>query len=497
MRRTVFFVLTVVLALAIGLPVFAAGGTEAATDQYPLTWLTPADMAARELRPDDRIVTAINERVGIDLRVQVVPQGAWDRINVAIASGDLPDLVTGQLASAATDQWIRDGLLVPLNDYLPELPYIAERLDEESWTAVDGEFYGYPFVNQKRTTNAALTVRSDWLANVGKDIPNTLEEFRDVLRAFVNDDPNRSGRADTHGITTTGPIGNFNWAFYAHGVQYADWALDEAGNPIPRHEHPGFREGMQYLRGLWNEELIDPEFMLNDTALMEDKWYQGRAGYITPALFRHVSRLESNLQAISPQAELIYHRAPVGPNGHSGYAPVGKGGMFTGITIGARDPQRVAEFLEFFVSPEGFELTVLGIEGIHFNRTTTGIEYIAEERARDNFAANGWAHPLAWGHVRWPLSENYLPETEPARDRAINSVEVASADQVPNLIPYVTRTEIEFGGVVNEIYEELFLEMLIGRKGLDEGIAELTRRWRNQGGDRIMEEVIQAYRELQ
>jgi len=170
--------------------------------------------------------------------------------------------------------------------------------------------------------------------------------------------------------------------------------------------------------------------------------------------------------------------------------------MFTAITIGTENPQRVAEFLEFFVSPEGFELTTLGIEGVHYRQTGDGVEYIEEERALDSFAANGWAHPLAWGHVRWPLEENYLPMTEPARDRAIDSVEVASADQMPNLVPYRVAAEIEYGGIVEELYEELFLEMLIGRKDIDEGIEELNRRWRDQGGDRIMEEVIAAYREL-
>lgn len=498
MRRTVRFGIVALLFVGTVLALGAAGQSEAATGSYPLTWLTVGDTAARALGDEDRILATIEDITGVNLQMQIVAEGGWDRVNVAIASGDLPDIVTGQLASAATNQWIRDGILVPLNDYLPQLPHIAERLEEESWTAVDGEFYGYPFVNQKSTTNAALTTRSDWLENVGKDVPTTLEEFRDVLRAFVNDDPNRSGRADTYGITTQGPIGTFNWAFYAYGVQYGDWALDEAGNPIPHHEHPGFRQGMVFLRSLWDEGLIDAEFMLNDRNLMEEKWYQGRAGYVTPALFRHVSRLESNVQAISPEAELVYHSAPVGPEGHSGYAVTGKGGMFTGITIGSQDPQKAAEFLDFFVSPEGFDLLTLGIEGIHFERTADGgINYIEEERARDNFAANGWAHPLAWGHVRWPLSENYLPMTEPARDRAIDSVEVATADQMPNLIPYITQAEIEYGGVVNEIYEELFLEMLIGRKGVDEGIAELSRRWRNQGGDRIMEDVIQAYRELQ
>ena len=435
----------------------------------------------------------ITARTGVDLQMQIVSEGGWERVNVAIASGDLPDLVTGQLATAATAQWMRDGILVPLNDYLPDLPHVRARLEEESWTAVDGTYYGYPFVNQKSTTNAALTVRGDWLDSLGLDVPVTLAEFRDVLRAFTNDDPDGNGQDDTYGISSTGPIGNFNFALYAYGVQYGDWALDESGTPIPRHEHPGFRDAMVYLNGLWDEGLIDPEFMLNDRNLMEEKWYQGRSGYITPALFRHVNRLESNLRAVTPQGRLVYHPAPVGPDGDSGYALTGKSGMFTAITIAAEDPRRVAEFLDFFVSPEGFELVTLGIEDVHYRRTASGIEYVEEERAKDSFASNGWAHPIAWGHVRWPLSENYLPETEPARDRAIESVEVATADQMPNLVPYVTDAEIEYGGVVNEIYEELFLAMLVGRTEIDEGIAELTRRWRDQGGDQIMAEVIEAY----
>lgn len=496
MKRTIGVLTALLLLMTAATTVFGAGESEAASARYPLTWLTPADSAARALGDEDRIMEAINERVGIDLQVQAVPQGAWDRINVAIASGDLPDLVTGQLASAATTQWIRDGILVPLNDYLPKLPNVSARLEQESWTAVDGTYYGYPFVGQKGTTNLALTVRSDWLDAVGMEPPETLEEFRDVLRAFTFQDPNGSGEDDTYGITSGGPIGAFQFVMYAYGIPYGDWSLDENGTPIPHHEHPAFREAMVYLNGLWQEGLIDPEFMLNDRNLMEEKWYQGRVGYITPALFRHVNRQEANLQAVTPGARLVYHPAPKGPDGDSGYASTGKSGFFTGITIAAENPERVAEFLEFFVSPEGFDLVTLGIEGIHYTRTADGIQYNEEERAKDSFASNGWSHPLAWGHVRWPLSENYLPETEPARDRAIESVEIASADQMPNLIPYRTDAEIEYEGVVREIYEELFLSMLVGRTGIDEGIAELTRRWRSQGGDIIMKDVIETYKGL-
>ncbi len=170
--------------------------------------------------------------------------------------------------------------------------------------------------------------------------------------------------------------------------------------------------------------------------------------------------------------------------------------MLTGITMACKNPEKAAQFIELLVCPEGRDLLTLGIEGIHYTRDGDKINYIEEERLKDGFAANGWAHPLAWGHVTWPLESRYLPQTEPQRERALESVEIATRNQMPNLIPVTTDAEVEYGGVVNEIYNQYYMEMLLGKIDIDTGLAELSKKWREQGGDKILEAVQQAYEQF-
>lgn len=440
-------------------------------------------------------VQRIHSRLGIDLEVKIVPEQSFDKINVAMATGDLPDVVTINYPSYSVNQWISEGLLVPLNDYLPSMPAVKQRLDELAWTAVDGKFYGYPFIETERS-NSALAYRADWLERLGLTPPSTLDEFYEVLKAFKTQDPDQNGQHDTYGFTTSKPgTTSFDFIFYAYGMPYGDWALDENNQVIPRFEHPSFQEGMAFIKKLWDEQLIEPEFMLNDIQMKEQKFYQSKVGMMDAALFRHVNRIESSLQKVVPEGKLGYMGPPAGADGNAGMKAMPKSGLFTAVTTNAKNPEKAALFIEFMLSEEGRELLELGMEGIHFTREGDKIIYNEEERAKDGFAPNGWAHPLAWGSVMWPLTNNYLPQTEPAAERARESVEIASKYIVPNLVNVTAAAETEYGGVVQEIYDQYFMDMMMGKIDIETGVAELSKKWREQGGDKILEEVNQLYQQ--
>ena len=168
--------------------------------------------------------------------------------------------------------------------------------------------------------------------------------------------------------------------------------------------------------------------------------------------------------------------------------------MLTSVTSASKTPDKAVAFIEFITSPEGRDLFTLGLEGIHYDRNGDSIVYHEEERVKDHFAPNGWAHPLAWGYVTWPLESFFLPITEPARDRALLSLEVASDSQIQNLIPVTTDAEVEYGKIVQEIYQQYFMDMLLGKIPIDKGITELSSKWRSQGGDKILPEVNTAYK---
>lgn len=507
--------LSIALATAIAFSAIGCGGQPADTgtnggagkdsaktentsdgERVPIRWLTTGDAAAAAIQEGDRIIEAINEKLGIDLKVEIVPEGNVEKVNVAMASGDFPDVVTGSYGTSATQQWIDDGMVIPLNDYFDKLGNMKKWLEEDySWTAIDGKYYGIPFITQYNAANTLIVMRQDWLENLGLSYPTTLEEMKDVMVAFTQDDPDGNGKDDTYGFTAEKPGGNtpFDWAFYAYGRKYADYALDENDQVIPVFEDPSFIPGMTYIKELWDLKVIDPELMLNDMAKKEEKFYQGKAGSMWAPLFRNISRHENSVKELYPDATLTYGPAPKGLDGSSGMSPQGKGGMMTCITTACKNQEKAAEFVDFMISEEGNNLLRLGIEGIHYTKDGDNIVFNEEERAKDSFASDGWAHALAWGSFYWPLESEYIPVSDPNREKALETVEIASACQVPNLIKQKTPMEIESLSALNDIYIQYFSDMLQGKISIEEGAKKLSESWRSQGGEELLKELNEVY----
>lgn len=475
--------------------------TAAKADERPtIRWLTTGDSAAKAIEEGDRIVEAINERLGIDLQVEVVPEANTEKVNVAMASGDFPDIVTGSYGTSATQSWIQNGMVIPLNDYLDDNAALKEWLEQDyPWSAIDGAYYGAPFITQYSVANTLIVFRQDWLDNLGLKYPQTLEEMKEVLVRFTTDDPDGDGKDNTYGFTAEGPSSTtggtpFDWVFHAYGLEHGDYALNEAGEIIPTFDDPSFVPAMSYIKELWDLGVIDSELMLNDTSKKEEKFYQGKAGAMPAALFRHVSRHESSLQELYPEASICYDLAPAGEDGSRGLSRQGKDGFMTCVTAACEHPDKAAAFINFMLSEEGIELVRLGIEGVHYTKDGDTITYNEEEREKDAFAPNGWAHALAWGSFFWPLESGYIPVTDPNRERALETVELATKCQVPNLVKQKTPAEISDKSALNDIFIQYFSDMLQGKIGIEEGQKKLDAEWRANGGDAVLEEVTAAYR---
>lgn len=486
--------MAVTTILAAGCGNSASGGQNTAdsAERVPIRWLTTGDAAAEAIQDNDRIIEAINEKLGIDLTVEIVPEANTEKVNVAMASGDFPDVVTGAYGTSATQQWIDDGMVISLNDYMDSFPSMKAWLENYDWSAQNGKYYGMPFIVQYSVANTLIVMRQDWLDNLGLSYPQTLDEMKDVMLAFTNDDPDGDGQNNTYGYTAEKP-GQFDWVFFAYGLPYADYSLDENDQVIPVFEDPAFVKGMTYIKELWDAGAIDPELMLNDMSKKEEKFYQGKAGMMPAPLFRHVTRHENSVRELFPDASICYDLSPAGPDGARGLSKQGKSGMMTCITAACKNPDKAAAFVDFMVSEEGNNLLRLGIEGIHYTKDGDEIVFNEEERAKDAFSPNGWAHALAWGSFYWPLESNYIPVTDPNRERALHTVDLATQCQVPNLIKQKTQVEIENGAAVDDIYTQYFSDMLQGKLSIEEGVEQLSKSWRSQGGEEILEAVNAEY----
>lgn len=229
------------------------------------------------------------EVFGINLTYDwVVPEEQYEqKMNIAVASGDLPDLM-----------WLNNRNLIDLaeNDLLYDLTELYETrtsdftksILEQDITSfntakIDGKLMAIPHTGSAIDSLQVLYVRADWLDNLGLKMPTTMQELLAVSEAFTNDDPDQNGEDDTYGLGLTKSFVKDNHfgatGFFAgyHGY-VRRWIDDGNGGIAYGSIQPEIREGLLELQKMYAEGEIDPEFGVKDRNKVQETIAAGKLG---------------------------------------------------------------------------------------------------------------------------------------------------------------------------------------------------------------------------
>jgi len=113
-------------------------------------------------------------------------------------------------------------------------------------------------------------IRGDWLETVGMEMPETVEEYRDVLRAFKTQDPNGNGLADEipwqnfySGVSWVNMwvrMFGLNWPDYSMSTfDSRIWSVIDNEEIVFAPTHERYKAMLEYLNSLWVEGLINQE----------------------------------------------------------------------------------------------------------------------------------------------------------------------------------------------------------------------------------------------
>ena len=110
-------------------------------------------------------------------------------------------------------------------------------------------------------------IRQDWLDKLGLDMPETLDDWYNVLKAFKTQDPNGNGKADEIPLTATfnvRDIYRFGEAFglYRSGNAECRWDVDDEGKIYFKDTTEEFKKTLEFLNKLYAEGLLDPEYSM-------------------------------------------------------------------------------------------------------------------------------------------------------------------------------------------------------------------------------------------
>lgn len=168
----------------------------------------------------------------------VSTETASELFNLMVASHVYCDLIYGvnDFYSPGPDAAIADEIIIDLSDMAATMPNY-QRLLSEFPDAVEhttgGKMYRFPMIatEQFSDTVRGPATRSDWLKEQGINVPETLDEFHDMLLAFHN-----AYGGGTYLMDVSGFDNNIGGGF---GVQYGFYQVDG----VVKYGPPG--EGLQ------------------------------------------------------------------------------------------------------------------------------------------------------------------------------------------------------------------------------------------------------------
>lgn len=368
-----------------------SGGDDGADPDGPVT-LTVFTMQGTDQDLDTNAFTEyVREQLDIELEFQTTTYdgtAAGEARQISLAGGDLPDayaLVSwvNQFSQTELLNLGGQGVLQPLNDLIDEhAPNIAQAFadhpDYEALaTAPDGNIYGLPQWNEcfHCTTPAKLWMNTTWLDEVGMEMPTTTDEMREVLEAFVAQDPNGNGEADELGVGGAVDIAEVThyfmnaFAYDPLGGETSSTALALDGDQVVMQPTTdAWRDGLEYIAGLYEDGLIDPASFTQNAEALQAKGNNADAAVLGSCTALHPAICVELSDENTRHTE--YDAVPplVGPDGvqYATYnSPSTPGAMFA-ITTTATEAEQIAaiRLADMLYTLEGRNLGQFGLEGV-------------------------------------------------------------------------------------------------------------------------------------
>lgn len=497
MKKLVSLVLSLMLVLSL---VPAA----MAEEKPVITWIIGQDNNVADVT---EMSTYLGEKLGIELKIMnITPSTEYSvKLNTLIASDDLPDLfsVSGQTAIDLKNA----GKLLNMAPYLAEYgPDILAAYDEGELEAgaINGEGEIYGLFSKSGLYVGNFHFRKDWLANVGKEVPTTLDELYDVLYAFTFNDPDKDGQNDTYGWTAqVDTPKTWEHIFAAYGIPYAKNIQLEDGTITRYVKHPNYLRAIEYMRKLYQDGIMDPDFAAmtwveyaeklwnNEIGIFSfqsvgpaNNWFPGRYTFDYPEkvedlfTFAHIAHADTG--------------APTG-----GVKPIpGKTSFKAAISADCEHPEKVIELINYiYYNAEGQDTTYLGIEGKIFNwvdKANGKYERIGEYADDTIHRASGaYVYNSAGG---WTVN-NAETRTMNALTQSSQAEEMAIAT---DHIQFDVNLESwgEYGTSIESIEKQMLANLIVTTGDVQAEYEEFLQQLNEEGLEEFEEEATEVYNSL-
>ena len=457
-----------------------------------------------------------------------------EKMNLCIGSGTIPELMN--VNATQYRALLKYDMIQPLDQYFDDyasdaLKGYVESGGEELKKCISndkGEMMAIPALNITAGGINEMWIRQDWLDNLGLEVPRTWDELAAVAEAFVTQDPDGNGEADTIGILGPGNTDHMNaiggnqfgldplFSSFQSYPQY--WLQDEDGTVKYGSIQPETRTALEKIQKLYTDKLIDTEMLVRNNcqeAILSGKvgiffgpWWIGYTvsdatlageadwrAYFTPLsedgkYYTHMPDPTSTYVVVSkscknPEAaiKIINYLIAYGKDwvadGTSAKLEVSQFYPLWNVYENADEIEVSTETLEKYLAGE---ITMDDVDFSQHKLLKNDMEAVTELKKEpyDDFSLDKWNLDSDLAKINLPRLVSLLVGGNP----------LVNDKYIPVYNAYSGQTETMQAKWANlkKMEEETFAKIIMGKADISE-FDTFVENWKNQGGDQILKEI--------
>ena len=199
--------------------------------------------------------------------IATTPGQNEQKLNLAMVSGDLPDLIIG--TGKSLTPMIEGGMVIPLDSLIeqyasPLVKHLMTQMEEATNGSYsdpfskDGKLYGIPMMADLWATSWNNNwIRRDIIEELGVTTPTTLADLEAIIEKYIAAYPNGYAMLMYAG-------GSMDTVMEAYGAFPSRWIKDSEGSLVYGSVQPEVKEGLAKLREWYQKSWIDQEFVVKD-----------------------------------------------------------------------------------------------------------------------------------------------------------------------------------------------------------------------------------------
>lgn len=341
---------------------------------------------------DHFLINDVEEALGVDLDIISVPQiamGDTTDFDLMIASGDWPDLLNvtgykGGLTQAYSDEIILELTDEMLSEYAPAYYslLVAQTPENIRATQTEGAYYALYGITKGEGASASrgMVIRTDWLNELNMDMPSTVEDLTEILKAFkrtynpkypyfIEADADLVYMCAAFNTDTVGYYNNGALPVYRDGDEVkVAWATDE------------YRKFLEWFNDCYQEGIFEPSFYSTASDQAGDRYSNLINGQIGVYEDSPTSIADWKQYALNGETvEVSFFPNLLDENGNNTWGEeqqVIDSRSAMSITTICQNPELALEVLNYFFTEDGAIMANYGIEGYSFNYDKNGeVEY--------------------------------------------------------------------------------------------------------------------------